>query len=312
MKKFLAPLIGIFLAIFMIGTGYAAWTSNSNNVNTVAQIEVLPWSFNDSDFAKIDNVSNLSYLTATQETSIVSASNEAVRLTNTAGTQSKEHSFILATDREYTVGEIKVMKVAFDYYHAQKRQQVGKGFPKVQLCYNGSGKGNTQGGGDTVNSKSVFTSTLSQDGNWWHLEYFITALTPTMADHGDSPISVNQKINGIKIIDSNIYDYNGNTAFIVVDNVEFSNTLSDRLGIFNKGTSFSNGGYYWFKIAWTGTLNSCVMTFSDDTVAEQDLASTKSPFYIHGLKKGTVTVTATLDLGESHQILSISNTLTVN
>ena len=250
---------------------------------------------------------------AERETSIVSPnySKEAIRLTNTSGTQNKDHNFIVATDREYKVDEIKVMKVEFDYYHAQKRQQVGKGLPKVQLTYNGSGKGNTQGGGDSTNSKSPFNVT-SINENWWHLEYYITALTPTMADHGDSPISVNQKINGIKISDNNIYDYNGNTAFIVVDNVRFTNTLSDRLGLYNKGTSFSNGGYYWFKVAWAGTLNSCVMTFSDDTIAEQDTASTKSPFYIHALKKGTFTVTATLDIGENHQILTISNTLTVN
>ena len=81
-------------------------------------------------------------------------------------------------------------------------------------------------------------------------------------------------------------------------------------GLFNRGTSFSVGGYYWFKIAWRGELQSCVMTFSDPTIAEQDLLSTKSPFYIKCLKTRTTTVTATLTISDG-QVLSISNILTV-
>ena len=125
--------------------------------------------------------------------------------------------------------------------------------------------------------------------------------------HSDSPISKNQKINGIKIVDSAIYDYNGNTAFIVIDNVNFSTETCSRLGIFNKGTNFTLAtGYYWFKICWAGELQSCVMTFSDPTIAEQDTY----PFYVHALSTGTVTVTATLTI-VGGQVLSISNTLTI-
>ena len=49
-----------------------------------------------------------------------------------------------------------------------------------------------------------------------------------MTDHGDSGISQSQKINGIQIIDDNIYDHDSTTAFIVIDNVEITDSLSDR------------------------------------------------------------------------------------
>lgn len=317
-KSFLFIIL-VFALLLTIGSTYSSWVDITNKEsNQDIQPITAIWDFYDDDFAKIANISKCSFLTATEETSIVKSGNVAVRLTNTAGTRTKDHSFMVKTDRDYLLNEIKVMKVSFDYYHAEKRQPGGGGFPKVRLAYKGSGKGNTQGGGDTINNNSVFfaTNILDNQGNdtgWWHLEYFITALCPTMADHGDTSINANQKINRIKIIDSNIYDYNSNTAFIVVDNVEFSNTLSDRLGMFNRTASVdrSKTEYFWFRVAWSGELNSCTMTFSNPAVAEQDLASTKSPFYIHVLTAGTTTVTATLDIGENHQILTIDFTLTV-
>ena len=309
LKYFICSLL--FAVCLLTGIGNATWTYNSNNaaVNN-CEVAVPIWNFGtDNDFSVIDNVSNLSYLTASKETSILNASNEAVRLTNTAGTQTKDHSFILATDREYTVGEIKVMKVEFDYYHAQKREQVGKGFPKVQLTYNGSGKGNTRGGGETCNAKSPFIAT-SIDDNWWHLEYFITALCPTsdITAYSDSPISKNQKINGIKIIDNAIYDYNSTTAFVVIDNARFSAEPCSRLGIFNNGTSFAlSTGHYWFKICWATELQSCVMTSSNPSVAYQD---PDHPFYVLAASAGTTTMTATLTM-TSGQVLTISNNITV-
>ena len=313
-SKLLIPIITLFAGALLFGTTYSAWVfDNSANVDNTANVEFEPdWAFEGPDYIDIDNVSNLSYLTATTETTIVSEnSTEAVRFTNTAGTQTKDHSFIVALDHEYVLRDIKTYKVEFDYYHAQKRQQKGKGFPKLRLMYNTSGKGNTHGGGETVTEKSPFIA-YSINEDWWHLEYFVTSLCPTFADHGDSGINENTKINGVQIIDNAIYDYNGNTAFVVVDNFRFDNTLAPRLGLFNAGTSFKmSKGYYWMKICWAGTLNSCTMSFSDPTIAEQDTASVKSPFYVHALQPGTVTVTATLDLGENHQRLSISNTLTI-
>ena len=317
-RKILLPLLVLFNLFALLfcaipcGITYAAWTKTTavTQYNTV-NVEVKDWIFADTDFAKIDNISNCNYLIASQENAIISpnGSLEAVRFTNTAGTQNKAHSFNLSFDRDYTLSEIRFYKVEFDYYHAEKREQSNKGLPKVQLLYNTSTKGSDQGGTDSANEKSPYICT-NIDENWWHLEYFITALCPTMADHQDTPLALNTKINGIKITDNNIYDYNSQTAFIVVDNFRLSSEPSSRLGLFNRTTSFSAGTYYWFKVAWTGELESCVITCSDNTIAEQDLDSTKSPFYIRGLSAGTFTATATLTM-TSGQVLSISNTLTV-
>ena len=310
-SKFLTALITFFACALLCGTAYSAYVfDNAANVNDTVQVEIDSWAFEGPDYISMDNVSNLNFLTASAETTIVSPDNsaEAVRFTNTAGTQTKDHSFIVAFDQEYLLRDIKTYKVEFDYYHAEKRQQSGKGFPKLQLMYNTSGKGNTYGGGETVNEKSPFIATnLNQ--NWWHLEYFITSLCPTFADHGDTGISENTKLNGVKVIDSAIYDYGGNTAFIVVDNFRLDNTLSPRLGLFNRGTSFKANGYYWMKVCWAGPLVSANITFDDDTIAEYR-PSNKSPFYIYGLNVGTVVATCTLTLGDG-QVLSISNTLTV-
>ena len=335
-SKIFIAIITLFVGTLLFGTTYSAWVvDNSTSANNIVNVEVpdwkeqLDWAKYRSDASDEENhLIDNNYLTPSIETSILSPrrfSSEAIRFTNTTGKQkNKEHVMTIATDRDYLLGEIKTFKVAFDYYHEYRREQYGIGFPKVTLMSknnNGtySTKGNTQGGTDSCTSTSVFTceTILDNEGNdtgWWHLEYFITALCPTMSDHGDSVPSESTKISGIKISDVNIYDYNDINAFVVLDNVQFTNTLSNRLGLFNRGTSFKlTTGYYWFKIAWAGTLNSCTMSFSDSTIAEQDTRpEATSPFYVHALKKGTVVATATLDIGESHQILSISNTLTIN
>ena len=313
-NKLLAAIISLFSVALLFGTCYSTWTlADAASNNKSASIEILDWAFCDGpDFISLSTVSNCSYLTASTETSIVSPRNEsieAVKFINTAGTQTKSHSFNIMFDRDYILDEIKDKKIEFDYYHAQKRQQKGKGLPKVQLLYNNSGKGNTQGGGEAVNDKSPFLLT-NIDENWWHIEYFITALCPTMTDHGDTGIPLSQKINGVKVTDDAIYDFNSTTAFIVVDNAKFCSVPSARLGLFNRTNTFAVNGYYWMKVCWSGELNSCVITSSDETVAIHDTDSTKSPFYIKCLKVGTVTITATLTIN-STQILSISNTITV-
>ena len=317
----LLPIITLLASAMFVGTGFAAWTMNEGAVDNAVRVDIQDWDFGEvSDSAHIGNVSvnNLNYLTATQETTILSdyaTSTEAIRLTNTAGTQSKSHSFNISLDRDYYLREIAIKKVEFDYYHAEKRKETGRGYPKVQLLYNNSGKGNTYGGGDTISPTSVYLSTDSADGKWWHLEYFITALCPTMADHGDSGISPNQKINGIKIVDDTIKDWDSNVAFIVVDNLKLTATSSTRLGLFNRGNSWAAGGYYWMKIAWSGELQYVNITFTDtfgnpnDTIAEY-APSDKSPFYIYGKSAGTVIATATLIVGGG-QPLTISNTLII-
>ena len=310
-RKFLIFLIS-FLILTLCGAVYSSWTNVSiKYTDKEIHLSITTWNFV-PDSAILENISNCNYLTASREYNILSANigdTEAVRLTNTAGTQTKDHSFIVSLDREYTVGEAKIYKIEFDYYHIEKRQQQGKGYPKVQLTYNGSGKGNTQGGGETVNDKAPFIAT-NMDANWWHLEYFISALCPTLADHGDTGINPNQKINGVKIIDSAIYDFTNDPAFIVIDNLRLSSEPASRLGFFNKGTSFKVGNYYWVKVAWCGDLHQVNITFDDDTIAEYT-PSNKSPFYIRGLAVGTVVITVIIECGDNHTVLTIQNTLTV-
>ena len=324
MKKrslILLPLISLFASALFVGTAFAAWATSEGPVEDAVRVEIQDWDFGEtSDSAHIENVSmgNLQYLTAERETTLLSdyhTSTEAIRFTNTAGTQNKSHSFNINLDRTYLLSEIAIKKVEFDYYHAEKRQQVGQGYPKVQLLYNNGGVGNTYGGGDTISPQSVYLSTDSEDGKWWHLEYFITALCPTMVDHGDTAISPTRRINGIKIVDDKIFDYDNKTAFIIVDNLKLTATSSTRLGIFNKGTSFKVGNYYWMKIAWSGELQYVNIEFTDlngnptDEYADYT-PSDKSPFYLYGKKAGTFIATATLIVGGG-QPLTISNTLTV-
>lgn len=324
MKKsslILMPLISLFAAVTIVGTAFAAWTTSEGAVEDAARVEIIDWDFGEiSDSAHIGNVNmtNLVNLTPSQETTILSdyhTSIEAIRLTNTAGTSNVTHSFNINLDRDYFLSEIAIKKVEFDYYHAEKRSQKGKGYPEVQLVYNNINIGNCYGGGETISPKSVYLSTNSADGNWWHLEYFITALCPTMVDHGDTAISPTKKINGIKIVDKNIYDYEGNTAFIVVDNLKLTATSSSRLGLFNRQDYLYVDKYYWMKVAWSGELQSVNITFTDlsgnptDEYADYT-PSPNSPFYIYGKKAGKIIATATLVVGGG-QPLSISNTLTI-
>ena len=314
------PIVSLLASAMLFGTGFASWTINNNeSVDNAVRVDIQDWDFGEiSDSAHIANVNSTSNLTASQETGLLSdyaTSIEAIRLTNTAGTSNVDHSVNFALDKNYRLGDIATWKVEFDYYHAEKRQQAGKGFPKVQLLYNNSGKGNTYGGGDTISPTSVYLATNSADGKWWHLEYFITALCPTMSDHGDTVLSPEQIINGVRIVDNNIYDYSGNTAFIIIDNLKLTNTSSQRLGLFNAGTSFKVGRYYWMKIAWGGELQYVNITFTDldgNPTAEyaEYTPSDKSPFYIYGLKAGKIIATATLIVGGG-QPLTISNTLTI-
>ncbi len=310
-SKVLIPIITLFAGTLLVGTTYSAWVfNNSANINNTVQVEVPTWDFgNDTDFALLDNISGLSYLTATQETSITRSSHEAVRLTNTAGTQTKDHVFYIDLDREYNLYDIATCKIEFDYYHAYKREQNTKGFPKLQLFSNSTGRGTAQGGDETPSAIAPYTVT-NIDEDWWHLEYYITSMCPTMADHQDTPQS-NYKINRIKFIDRGVYDYTGVTAFMIIDNLVFTNEPGVRLGLFNRTAGDKVGRFFWFKVAWSGELHSCVLTTSDSSKAVWDDESTKSPFYVKLLAAGQVTITATLEIGSNHEIFTISNTITI-
>ena len=311
-NKFLIAILALFTVVAgVFGVGQASWayTSNQANDNSI-HAKVPEWHFLvDNDFAKMDNLGNISNLTAAQETTLTQNSNEAIRFTNVSGTSGKDHIFNINLDRDYNLYDIATCKIEFDYHHRYKREQYNKGFPSVQLYYNSTARGSAQGGGDTITNISPFTVT-DIDENWWHLEYYITSMCPTICDHQDKPQS-NYKINSIRFNDKGVWDYADTTAFMVIDNLVFTNEPGARLGIFNRWTSDTAGKYFWFKVAWSGDLHSCVLTTSDSSIAVPDTESTKSPFYVYLLAAGRVTITATLEIGSNHQIFTISNTITV-
>ena len=245
-------------------------------------------------------------MSATQEESITQGSTEAIRFTNTAGTQTKDHVFIINLDKEYDLYDIATCKIEFDYYHAFKREQNTKGFPKLQLYYDNTSRGAAQGGDETVSAIAPYTVT-DIDSDWWHLEYYITSMCPIVAGHQDTPQS-NYKINRIRFTDKGIYNYGDTTAFVVIDNLVLTDEPGTRLGLFNRTSSDTVGKWFWLKVAWSGELHSCVITTSDPAIAVQD---TQYVFYVKLLSAGTVDLTATLEIGSQHQVFSITKRLTV-
>ena len=310
-SKLLIPIITLFAGAILFGTTYSAWIfNNSNSINNTVQVEVPTWTFGDQGFAKIENVNGLSYLTATKEEAITQGSSEAIRFTNTGGKNSKDHVWYINLDRDYNLYDIATYKIEFDCYHTYKREQNTKGFPKLQLYTDNTARGTAQGGDDTITEIAPYVVT-NIDEDWWHLEYYITSMCPTICDHQDKPQS-NYKINRIKFIDRGVYDYADVTGWFVIDNLLLTNEPGARLGLFNRWLGDSVGKYFWFKVAWSGDLYSCVLTTSDTTKAIWDDESTKSPFYVKLLEKGQVTITATLEIGSNHEIFTISNTITIS
>ena len=321
-NKFLIPLISLFSCAALVGGTYSTWVLNNNKTaNNIAQVEVPTWVFGDTGFAKIENVNGLSYLTATKEETITQGSQEAVRFTNTGGTASRDHVFYINLDRDYNLYDIATCKIEFDYYHTYKREQNTKGFPKLQLFTNGTARGTAQGGDDTITEIAPYVVT-DIDEDWWHLEYFVTSMCPIVGNHNSDKPQSNYKVNRIKFIDRGVYDYAGTTAWFVIDNLLLTNEPSTRLGLFNRWPGDSAGKYFWFKVAWSGDLHSCVLATSDSNIAvpefaADDAVSTSAPFpngsplYVWLVAPGTVTITATLEIGSDHQIFTISNTITV-
>lgn len=310
-NKFLVLLITLLTCFSLIGTTYSAWIMTGPALNdNIVQVEVPEWQFGDIGFAKLENISGLSYLTASREETITQGSSEAVRFTNTGGKAARDHIFYVDLDQDYNLYDIATCKIEFDYYHTYKREQNTKGFPKIQLFSDNTGRGTAQGGDDTITEIAPYVVT-NIDEDWWHLEYYITSMCPTIADHQDKP-QTNYKINRIKFTDRGIYDYSDVTGWFVMDNLLLTNEPGARLGLFNRTSGDTVGKFFWFKVAWSGDLHSCTITTSDPDIAIWDDESTKSPFYVKLLARGSVTITATLEIGSGHEVFSISNTITVN
>ena len=307
-----AAFLFAFVIAALFGVTYSSWSFNADtSIDNTANIKVTDdWIFGDRGFAKMDNLVSYSNLIASKEETLTQGSEEAIRFTSTTGTSSKDHIFIINLDKDYNLYDISTFKIEFDYYHTYKREQNQKGFPKVQLYYNDTARGTAQGGDDVITDIAPYTVT-NIDEDWWHLEYYITAMCPIITDHQDKPQS-NYKINRIKFNDRGVYDYAGTTAFMILDNLVLTNEPGVRLGLFNRWVGDTAGKYFWFKVAWSGDLHSCVLSTSDETIAIPDTESTKSPFYVKLLSPGNVIVTATVEIGSNHQIFTISNTIVVS
>ena len=147
--KILLTLLGI---TSLIGLGFGAWVSQNEVADSASVSANVPtWYFSWPDAAKIGNVYGTSYLTATQVTELCSpagSDGDGVRLTNTGGTQGRTHYVNIHFNEELILGDIYNQKVVFDYYYAQKREQAGRGIPKLQLLYNTTTRGSDQGGVD--------------------------------------------------------------------------------------------------------------------------------------------------------------------
>ena len=127
----------IFLATSFIGVTYSAWimTSSKNTEQNISPV-VPTWNFV-PDSALLDHISDLKFLDKARETEILSPNSddgEAVRLINTANTDSVDHSFLITLDRDYTIGEIQNYKIEFDYYHRKKTkwQRLSKSTANIQ------------------------------------------------------------------------------------------------------------------------------------------------------------------------------------
>ena len=263
------------------------------------------------DSARVENVIAMSSsLTATKETVDISPNSdggEAIKFTKSGGGSTE---ITIGFNRGYTIKEIAMCKIEFD----MKTANINYG-KTVQLL------------GESFNSSAINSNNhsayhcVSLGNNWYHIEVAVTCYATFISgyDKGDLPASglADKVADRIKI----------NAGACVIDNLRFGSTPDiEGLGLYNNGNSFSAGGVYWLKVAGTGVLHSCTMTFTtvtpnpsdpSATIAEQvPLTDPKlkngSPFYIRGLNAGTVNVTATIVNRYNRQTVSITKQITVN
>ena len=253
-------------------------------------------STDDIDCAFADNIGKTNNLTVAKETSIVSPrgdSQEAVYLTRTGNSSYCE--FLLK--QKHMIHDLHTYTIEFDYYHKNNQNK-----PTVQF-FNATG---SVGGAANYGAPSKTNYKFSDiDSDWWHIEVQISSMVATHVGHSDT-VTSNKEVDRIRLTTSNC----------AIDNLKIGGIPSNSnhpLGIYNNGTSFSNGGYYWMKVSWAGVLHSCTFSFDVPGIAEQENDPTSViPFYLHGLSSGTVVVTATVVSGYNRSVATISNTITVN
>ena len=250
-------------------------------------------SSDDVDLASNSNVANTSNLTTSVETTTVSPlgnSQEAVLLTRTANSSYCE--FYL--NKQYMIWDLHTKVIEFDFYHKNNQN-------KPQVAFANSKKiVGTTGSYSGTKTNYRFTNINS---DWWHIEVHVTSLVVPAVSHSDSA-TANDPVDRMRITSGDC----------VIDNLRVDCIPSNTdypLGLYNNGNSFSVGGYFWFKVSWAGVLHSCVFTYDDDTIVEQE-SGAAHPFYLHGIGAGTVLVTANLTVGYDRRTISVSKTFIVN
>lgn len=256
----------------------------------------------DSDSAKYENViattSNLTYARDYINISPNSVGGEAVTFTKSG----KDSSTItLGFNREYKLIELQDKAVEFDL----KATTVDYGKTVMLVGANNY----TSANANSKDYPSCYKFTNIQD-DWYHVEVPVNCLVSLISGYANKdPASERLKtqvIYGVKI----------NQGNCTVDNLRISTKPCD-LGNYN-GLTYKPkvNEYYWLKIAHVGHLYGCTITFSDDTIGVQVPLSDpnlvhQSPFYIHWLTAGTVTVTARVECGYNHRILTLTKTITI-
>lgn len=291
------------------------YSENSNVIN-INSIQIIysctgSTSSEDVDLAKIDNILEVSGVTPSHETSLLSPrepnnSTTAVSYTKQGG----DTYTIFSLKATYDLEDIKDKKIEFDYRHTNRYK------PKVNFYYTLKEAEDKRVGlileyDDTKPKPDNYCYRVTNiNDDWWHIEIPVTALAPTLvSSKWDNPIPANSKIDSIKI---------GNGA-CTIDNLRLSSTPTE-LGLFNQG--FTVTGRYWIKTTWTGKLHvqSVSITFDVPNALEwidPDLEPNAegSPFYIRKITGGTTgTVIATISLraGYDRHLYTTTTTLTVS
>ena len=276
---------------------FYCWADNTSPINVTSVsfgYECTGISSSDDvDLASASNVAAESNLVATAETTTKSPlgnSQEAVLLTREANNSYCE--FYLP--KTYNVLDLHTKVIEFDFYHKNNQNK-----PSVSLA---NSKKTVGSAGSYSGTKSNYRFT-NINSDWWHIEIHITSLVVPAVSHSDTA-TTNDPVDRIRI----------NSGNCVIDNLRIDCTPSNQdhpLGLYNNGNSFSVGGYFWYKVSWAGVLHSCVFTYDDDTIIEQEIGAAH-PFYMHAIGAGTVLVTANLTVGYDRRTISVSKTFIVN
>lgn len=271
------------------------------------------------DSALVDNVDLekiSSNLTATRETSDLSPNSdggEAIRITCSDG---KTGEITIDLYRTFTIKEIAMCKLEFD----MKAITTGNYEKKVQLL--GHTNDNKKYESAVLSSTKTAFHYVSMGNSWYHVEVPVTCFATLISgyDKQDPPAKdlANNVVTSVKI----------NIRGCVIDNLRFGSTPDIQgLGLYNGSNGVTVGKVYWIKVAGTGILHSCEMTYTtivpnpnepDAPIVEQVTSADPnlkngSPFYIKGLRSGKVQVTVHIVNRYNRQEVSITTeTLTVS